>query len=264
MTDHINRRYAFIGVNYGTPELIKRWVDGIKIFEPSGKIIVVDNFHSIESRGFARKVAKDLSIELYELENYGYSNALNYAIRKLYDEKESFLVVCGNIDITFESIPEIPPAGKIAYIPKVRESNKKNRNPFLTRFQRFAIPLYRIAALRKSSILYGLAIAVNKIMGKIPSKIWAVHGSLFCFDASILEANEDIFNNKSFLYGEELEFASYLSDKIIQLQPFELIAFHESHVATGKILKSHKDFIEHWAPSFNNWHERWKGRKWNI
>ncbi len=264
MTDRINRRYAFIGVNYGTPELIKRWVDSIKIFEPNSKIVVVDNFHSIESRGVARIIAKELNIELYELENYGYSYALNYAIKNLYNERESYVVICGNIDITFESIPEIPPAQKIAYIPKVRELNRKNRNPFLTRFQRLSIPLYRIAALKNSSILYGFAIAVNKIMGKIPSKIWAVHGSLFCFDDSILEAAEDIFNNKSFLYGEELEFASYLTDKIIQLQPFELIVFHESHAATGKILKSHKHYIKHWAPSFNNWHERWRGRKWNI
>jgi hypothetical protein len=260
----MKRRYAFIGINYGTPELIKKWADSIKKIEPYSKIIVVDNFHSIESRNVARKISKILNIELYELENHGYSYALNYAIRNLRNEAEEFIVVCGNIDITFKSIPKVPPAEMVAYIPEVRESKKRNRNPFLTRFQRFAIPIYKMAAFKKSSILYGAAITINKIMSIVPSKIWAIHGSLFCFDISILEPGEEIFNSKSFLYGEELEFASYLSEKFIPLRPLELIAFHESHVATGKILKTHKDFIRHWAPSFINWNERWRGRKWNI
>lgn len=245
--------YFFISVNYKTSDLIKQWAESIYKFRPDAKLIIVDNFSTHEERNKVFNLSKEIIFHVIESENEGYSSGLNKGLKTIIPDLKNSIIFCCNLDIEFLNIPNYFESGPFVYIPKIIESNRKNRNPFLTRFQKYLIPIYKTAATRKSSNIYLIAIILNKIAGFFKSKIWAIHGSLFCFNSFLLEnKNEFPFNSESFLYAEEYEFASFVEKNNGKFISSELIAFHHSHTATSEIISNTKGFMKYWAPSFLN------------
>jgi hypothetical protein len=245
--------YFFISVNYKTSGLIQQWADSIYKFIPDAKLIIVDNFSTIEERRKVVALSKEISFHIIETENEGYSSGLNKGLTTIFPGLKNSIIFCCNLDIEFLNIPKNFETGHYVYIPEIIESNRKNRNPFLTRFQKKLIPIYKFAANKKSVNLYLIAIILNKIAGLFKSKIWAIHGSLFCFNSLLLEKSITLpFNSESFLYAEEYEFASYIEKNNGKFVTSELIAFHHSHTATSEIISNTKGFMKYWSPSFLN------------
>lgn len=250
----------FLSVNYGTSNLIEEWALNIKNICEDARLVVVDNFKTIEERKTVIDITDKIGIYLIKSENIGYGRALNKAINLCFEiEKDkNFNIFAGNLDIEFTNLPLDLEPGKFVYIPTVKESIKINRNPFLTQLQKKVFPLYYLAGYFKSVPLLYFAITINKLFSVIPSNIWAVHGSLFCFNSDCIAKNEALFNEESFLYCEEMEFASYMENANVIFLDSEISIIHQEHAATSEIVTSRKKFFDFWWPSFNNWYKRWK------
>jgi len=251
-------KYIFISVNYGTSGIIKDWIDSInKCYTGNKEFIIVDNYKSEEERKTIEKLSVKLRFHLIKSDNIGYGAGLNKGL--YYAENElnlkNAIIFAGNLDLEYKNIPQNL-NGKYVYVPRVLEGTR-NRNPFLTKLQHKITSIYKFAAKYKISYIYYMVIIINKLVGFIPSKIWAVHGSLFCFNLSILDKNEMLFNENSFLYGEELEFASFMHSKGILFKDSEIIVEHSSHVCTKEVNDSTQKFLDLWSPSFLNWDKRW-------
>ncbi len=248
----------FGGVNYGTSHLIKPWANSIRKTCQSGRIILVDNFSSAAEREKCRTICAEESIGLIECGNIGYGSALNEIIEYVterFPPAPDDLFYIGNIDISFQLISEPRSLSPTAFIPSAMEG-KRNRNPFLTSAQRRMLPLHLLSIKLRSPLVLGLSILALKIIGFLPSRTWATHGSLFCFNAATV-GKTPIFNRETFLYSEELEFASYMSSIGAPLLVSETTYSHTAHAATGKIIKNRSDFFRIWESSFRNWRSRW-------
>lgn len=250
----------FLAVNYGTSYLIEEWVANIRNVYSNNTIVLVDNFKSEEERKKTIDICNKVNIDLILSDNIGYGRGLNKAIEYCFEKEKNknFYIFAGNLDIEYVHIPDKLPKGKYVYVPIVEESIKKNRNPFLTKIQKNIFPIYYLAGYFKSIPLLYFAIAVNKVFSKIPSQIWAVHGSLFCFNSSCVENDKLLFNEKSFLYCEELEFASYMEHARVDFLNKKIKIIHKENAATGEINTSKKSFFKLWWPSYKNWYTRWK------
>lgn len=257
--------YYFITVNYNSSHLVKDWITSIKkTCKNKHEIIIIDNFSTLKEKIIMQKLAKKYNFILIESSNIGYGAAINKGINyiKNYENDKNkinnnIVIFAGNMDLIYKNIPEKLSIGNFVYVPQVYENNR-NRNPFLTRLQKnLSINFYKLAAVTNSVFFYYIAIGINKLIGFIPSKIWAVHGSLFCFNYKLINKYEKIFNDNSFLYAEELEFASYMEYKNAIFINTDIIVEHKSHATTQYINKSRKDFLKLWIPSFNNWLNRW-------
>lgn len=250
--------FVFISVNYGTCELIQGWVKNVRSFVPDAYFIIVDNFKSQDERLMVRELSRELSFILLEADNIGYGRALNlaisYAKKQLSSSEKIFFA--GNLDIKYSSIPMDFPSGKYVYQPRAYEG-LRNRNPFLTRLQKKWLFLHFFTLKTNSPYALLFVTSCLKILGFIKSKVWTVHGSLFCFNEQCLY-DENIFNEKSFLYSEELEFGSYMEMNKCEFISSPLEYYHEAHVATSGLICSKEKFIEIWRPSFINWMGRWK------
>jgi GT2 family glycosyltransferase len=255
-----NKRFYFIGVNYGTSNLIIEWANNIRSFKKNALLIIVDNFKNESERCNIKKITIDNNIILIESDNVGYGQGLNKAIQYCIDlEKENeFIVFAGNLDIKYVSLPSILPSGKYVYIPLVKESTKNNLNPFLTYAQSKVLPMYMLVGYTKSIVLLYLIVIINKIISKFPSRIWTIHGSLFCFNSRCIKKNEPIFNENSFLYCEEIEFGSYMESHQVEFFLSDIEILHSEHVATSDLITSKQKFIEIWWPSFLSWYRKWK------
>lgn len=248
---------CFISVNYGTSALINEWVANIRGFEPSALILIVDNFKSKEERENIKDLSSKLDFILLESDNVGYGRALNLAIkycRNLTSDSD-IIYFAGNLDIKYISIPAVFPSGKFIYQAKACE-RKRDRNPFLTRLQKKALFLHLLTLKTNSPIVLLFVTSILKLLGMVRSKIWTVHGSLFCFNEKCL-SDMEVFNEKSFLYSEELEFGSYMELHHCEFIKVDLSYSHDAHVATGALINSKRKFIQVWRPSFINWMVRW-------
>ena len=237
--------HVFISVNFNSSHLIDNWIKSINNCSTNSHIIIVDNFSTVEEREIIREFSKKYSFKLLEMDNVGYSKAMNQALifcKKIFKKG---IIFCGNLDITFLNIPDKIIDGSYVYVPKVIEEKRNNRNPFLT-------------AKKKSIYIYFLAVILNKITGFFPSKIWAIHGSQFCFNSSLINDSKDLpFNNNSFLYSEEWEFASFIESNNFSFLKSDINVKHFSNATTSILIKDQKDFIKIWAPSFINYINRW-------
>ena len=250
--------YVFISVNFNSSYLIDNWIKSINNCSTNSHIIIVDNFSTTEEREIIRSFSKKYSFKLLELDNVGYSKAMNQALLFCKKTFKKGVIFCGNLDITFLNIPRKIINGSYVYVPKVTESERNNRNPFLTVLQKKIIPIYKSAAKKKSIYIYFLAVILNKILGFFPSKVWAIHGSLFCFNFSLIRDLNDLpFNNNSFLYSEEWEFASFIENNNFSFLKSDIHVKHFSNATTSILIKNQKDFIKIWAPSFINYTNRW-------
>lgn len=252
----------FVSVNYDSSSLIVEWYQSIKSLDHNSSFILVDNFSSDLERESAINICTELNIKIILSENVGYGRALNVVYKYILDTYEvldEITVFSGNLDVYFKSLPCYLPKGNYVYVPKVFEGNR-NRNPFLTKFQSRFLRLHRFSLKSKNIAVFKSVIVLLKITSFIPSKIWAIHGSLFCFNGRILNTsvNGALFNEKSFLYSEELEFASYIDN--VSKSTFintDIICEHDAHVSTSKLICSTNDFFEVWSPSFYEWLVRW-------
>jgi hypothetical protein len=250
----------FITVNYGTSNLIKVWASSIRKVSKDAALVLVDNFKSECERDRVKSIVKDLDIHFIESENVGYGQSLNKAIDYCFDLEgdRSFNIFAGNLDIEYKSFSLVKMDKKCVYIPTIQEVKNKNRNPFLTHLQKKNLYLYLIPAYFKSAYLLYFAVGVTKVIGKIPSKIWAVHGSVFCFNSECINKREYIFNEDSFLYCEELEFASYMEKNKVAFIEADIFVVHNANASTHEIKNSRKRHFEIWRVSFLNWLIRWK------
>ena len=249
----------FIAVNYNTSYLIEGWATSIRANSANCKLILIDNHSSDEERASTVSVCGALSIDLVTSENVGYGAALNVGMLTILNNHDGGpgFIFAGNLDIEYQYIQSSLPDGNFIYVPKVEEAGRHDRNPFLTRVQRRFVWTYKFAARYDSVLLYFLAVGINKLLGFIPSKIWAIHGSLFCFNLKNISLECLPFDSRSFLYGEELEFASFMEAQDAEFIGADITVKHISHVATKAITKKQKDFISLWAPSYINWYKKW-------
>ena len=246
----------FIAINYGSSSLIPNWVESIRRCTDDARIIIVDNFKDGIERNKVQNTCAKFDIELIELDNIGYGAALNFAINHSlikYGEAE-LVFIAGNLDVIFTEIGEFE-SGKYVYIPKAFEG-KRNRNPFLTLLQKRLLFLHFFTLKSMSPLVLFFVTAVLKIAGRLPSKVWAVHGSVFCFNSKII-SDKKIFNPNTFLYSEELEFASYCDSVKAKRINVGMSYDHLGHVSTSKIIKNNQAFLRYWKPSFLNWRSRW-------
>ncbi|MDA7852936.1 hypothetical protein N9A71_05240 [Porticoccaceae bacterium] len=249
----------FIAVNYGTSELIDPWYHSIQLcFKQQCTLILVDNFSSDCERERVRKCCKALNVILIENANTGYGSALNLAYGWVLDKVDMLsekLIFSGNLDIEYISIGSKLPGETAVFMPFLESKKKGDQNPFLTHFQKNVFPLFTLAAKFKSRNLLLLALLTSKILGIFPSRFYACHGSLFAFTGDLL--SKHIFNNESFLYCEELEFAEYVNRKGVQFSPSEIFYRHTGKVSTGSFFVSKKSKFMNWVISYNNWCRRW-------
>lgn len=256
------RKYFFLAVNYRTSDKIEGWTNHIRAHNINTDLYVVDSFSDENERERATKICNRLGVKIIYSENFGYGNSLNVGLdiikKDAVDEMKYAIFIFGNLDVSFLKVSCKSLDTACAFMPKIMEG-RRNRNPFMTKLQRKFVWVYWPAAIAKSNILFLIAALFIRIIGKIPSKPYASHGSVLCVNGLALEAiHEPIFNKNSFLYWEEMDFADLLNKYQIPLIESDILVEHSRHASTLNLTKSRKKVTLYWATSWRNWAARYK------
>ena len=257
------RKYL-IGVNYRTSELIHTWANSAREHIPQVELLLVDNFSSGAERKNVRQICEKLSITLILSENNGYGSALNTAFKEIKVNNhitKTDLIMAGNIDLEFENFLEPRKSEVTVYMPKIIERQKlryRNRNPFITQVQLYCVCIFKPLLRCDAQFLIIFIQVLYKFLGYLPSKAKGVHGSLFCFNAGLLNLSANIFNDNAFLYCEEIEFAKFLETNHIAIEPWETVIVHEAHQSISQSFRRNRDRHELWKQSYLEFLNRWK------
>lgn len=246
--------YYFLCVNYDSTDFVEKWANSINKLNLDCEKVVVDCYHSTDEREKIKKLAESMCFDLLYVDNIGYGRGLNLGLSYLSAKiKETqFSIMFGNSDIEFTSIGNIGDE-TVCIAPEIFEGSR-NRNPFLTRFQGRFLWLYDLAYYLRSRIIKRLASVVMKGLSIVPSKTYAVHGSLF-----VVENHIPIlpFNENTFLYCEEMEFAEYLMHQGIRIVKSENYSGkHFGGVSTSKAFVGTKHKFSNWRVSWKNYRDR--------
>lgn len=235
--DNIIENVSLIILNYITVADTIEYVQSVRIFYPSLRILIVDNNSPEDELEILQTfVNTQTNIKiLYLSMNYGFSKGFNKGIDYLRQEGYSY-IICSNNDVVFKTHGIIESLvntqrkyGAAVVAPKVINLNNVNQNPYY--IKRPGPMTARLILLNKSipSIIlkkflpYSIkAMLFDKILTKNdysssnhntspdePTQVYALNGSFLLFGPPFF-ANFNGFDEYTFLYGEELILAEML------------------------------------------------------
>jgi len=263
MTDDLHSRHMrprnliVIGVNYHSYVYAREFVRSWSALPQVSHILIADSFSSSQERDRIRGLSVHEKTIIVELDNHGYGSALNAALRiaSKIDLVEDSLVLLGNVDVMPISI-ELDPIqeGQIPQIDVLEGG--RNRNPFLTVFQKKMLFMYKLAAKRKSPFLLAMAVYLNRFLSLFPGETWAVHGSFIALPGTLINKFDSTFSPDVFLYCEELFFAEKVETLGYRFQQYRIAVEHIGSVSTGPAIKRDKlKLFKNWCDSMNKYSE---------
>lgn len=251
---------TYICVNYDSSAILdvslKSWRDAA----PEINLIVVDNYSSDKERAAVNDICRKHQAYLIESENNGYGSGLNrgvgHIINSSVSSDEAHYIFFGNVDVV--------PSGKIGNfnvygaVPILNIATLgKNENPFLNTCQAKFIWIMCIAARLESQFLLYLWLVIQKCLKRICRNVAAVHGSLFCLEIRQAKILHPIFDERVFLYCEELFFMRKVRNHKLDYVETSLNFEHFGSVSTGKTIKKNKkEFFLNWAKSMRAYCEK--------
>lgn len=243
-------KYIYLAVNYQSAEILARSFEAwIHAFEKVD-LYIVDNFSTSEERQKVKDIANSYGAVIIPNINSGYGSGLNLGLSKIIK-----LNLYSSEDCIFFGNSDVYPINKIKkfeehikYIPILNiYKNNINCNPFLNSCQKKIIWIAYLAAIIKSKLLKNTSIILTRVLKKLPCKIVAVHGSLFCLSYKDILEIHPIFNENVFLYCEELYFMKRVGSLKKSFYKTKVKFNHIGSVSTGEYIKNNKKI------NFINW-----------
>lgn len=245
-------------IEYHSPNLINKFINEWLKCSHVVKIYIASTSNNRSSKKpLLSKVINNVEIYDLDLANNGYGSAMNELLYLIQVDNQTdgyffdYLLI-GNIDVFPINISEPHFINDQFKVPMINViENNKNRNPFISKFQKRFIFLYKIPLKLNSISLLFFVILIFKLIKIIKSNPWAVHGSFFCFNNKMVMSDLKFFND-SFLYCEELFYARNLEKLKIKLVESPFTVRHIGGVSTNLVInKSRKIFFSYWKESMN-------------
>lgn len=247
----------FVLVNFRSETELKISIQSIELLNTRRRIVVIDNSSS----------EKYLGGQLGEVEyvcsgNIGYGRALNKGLRRIRAEvKETDVVFCMNADVVIENCGDsVVTAKERFFVPEIR--NRRGgytKGIFLKLPSRYICKAIAETGYQSNFWLFRAVAFVHKLILWLPARVYATHGCCFAFSGKVLAlSTEDIFNENTFLYSEELEYAEFMYRLGVMAKGSNIKISHVGGVSTGVELdRSKKQQL--FYDSMINWKTRWWG-----
>ena len=242
--------YIYLCVNYDSSLVLNETL--VEWKEKCNKValFVVDNYINETEKNKVEIICDKHGATFFSRANLGYGAALNFGLSKILAEysdvsnKKNTYVFFGNCDVkpVNEIKIDIPP-NKIPMLNVYKKG--VNCNPYMNSAQVLFIFLLCLAGKKKSKTLFLLWRIFYNFARFFPARVIAVHGSLFCLSIEDLKVIHPIFDERVFLYYEELYFMKEINKLRKAIEKTELTFTHIGSVSTSSHIKDdrHKFYL---------------------
>ena len=208
-------RYIFIVLVYKNTDVLRDFFKSLKIID--NRVIVVNSYYDEKSLRKCEEITNAYNADFISIENKGFGYGNNVGAKYAIDNYKFDYLVLSNSDIQINEMTYldkiVPTAEVIA--PHTHLLSSKVQNPNIPWYMPWLIPLFHFAYKQNSrKLLYipramsrlarELFFVYHKIVRKDKYKIYSCHGSFIIFTKGAVERLFPFFNEKMFLYNEEL------------------------------------------------------------
>jgi len=254
----------YLGVNYNSSSTLNATLPIWKSLGGVDFIYIVNSFSDNLELINIKKICSAHSAILIESENRGYGSGLNvgldYILKNHITNYDKTVIFFGNIDIFPQSKIDtvIFEKSNDVLIPNIYQDNKI-LNPFLTTFQAKFLWILRLSSSLNSIMLMYLWIVIKKLLSNVPSTVNAIHGSLFILRLDQLKVLQPIFDERVFLYCEEMFYSTKVNRIGFRFKECKLNFEHIGSVSTGAYFKSKNKFrFQNWRNSMSIYFDKIK------
>lgn len=226
-------KYIFIVLVYRNTIVLKDFFKSFKI--KNSKVVVVNSYYDDKSKEIFEKIALENNADFINIENKGYSYGNNVGIQYALKRYEFEYIVISNSDTTIIEFDDLTTSYKGTVIaPQVTNIKGKKQNPNLCGRYNLYFLLLNLGYKHNLKFCVTIAHAVSritrelfhfylKIFNKTEDLIYSPHGSFIIIGIDALFKILPVFNDKMFLYLEEIYIAEnclrndvpiYYNDKI--------------------------------------------------
>ena len=253
---------GMIIVHYNDYESVKQLIDNIKNYNCIDKIVIVDNNSDLRNKAGIKNLISNKVEVIENLENKGFSYAINVGAKKLINELGECKLIISNADIIIEK--EVDLVGLLNCLnreeigvvaPTVVEKNNLNRgwrNP-TPKIDALMNLVYIHRIIRKKYVFYKEEYYNDRI-----SYVDVVSGCFFLIRSNVLESINYLDENV-FLYYEENILAKKIKNinkKIIVCNDIKIIHNHsvsiDKNIKKIKKLKLQKQSQVYFQKNYNN------------
>lgn len=207
---------VFVVLVYKNIEVLSDFFKSLNI-PYSHKVIVVNSYYDDGTERKCADVAKSNNADYLAVPNNGYSYGNNVGCQYAIDHYSFKYLMVSNSDVVlndFEYLKKLT-LERAVFAPDTKMLNGHRQNPNIPYNSRLFLGLLSVAYKYESDFLLRMAHIVNRlyrevyllytmILGKNSIRIFAPHGSFVIFSYQAALELMPIFNDKMFLYNEEL------------------------------------------------------------
>lgn len=212
---------VFVVLVYKNVDILRDFFKSL-IIPYTYKVIVVNSFYDESSNEGCKKIATENNADFLEIPNKGYSYGNNVGCQYAIDHYLYTYLMISNSDVILNDFDYLYQLNnKLAvYAPDTVMLTGHRQNPNIPYKSRLFLWLLSLAYKYESNTILRMAHVVNrlyreaylllsKLLNKKCIRIFAPHGSFIVFTYQASVEMNPIFNDKMFLYNEELFLGFY-------------------------------------------------------
>lgn len=257
----------FVILTYRNKEDIIELLESIRKNTKNTRTIIVNSYYDDSTKEEFRIIAQKYVCDFVPVDNRGYGAGNNAGMRYALEHYDFKRLVISNPDVEIvtynQQLLDLCPSG--VYAGEITNLNGKQQNPLRVYDCNFTNDSNYYLLIKKRRILFYLSVLVAKIQRLITLKtkkklinVFAVHGSFFAISESILKQVGPFFDEKIFMFQEEIDIAKLFKQKEIPVMFTKYISvIHKEDGDIGMSNMNHSDLA---LESCLYIHQKWQNK----
>lgn len=210
---------VFVVLVYKNTKVLKDFFKGLNI-SYSHKVVVVNSFYDKDSEYECQSIAEEYDADFISIANLGYSYGNNVGCNHAINNYKFKFLIIANSDTVIKEISclQLINEEKAVIAPDTKMLTGKRQNPnipfesyiylrFLNLYYQYKYPLFITIAHAVNRLYREIVLFYSRLFNLKSFKIFSPHGSFIIFTHKAVMELMPIFNEKMFLYNEELHLA---------------------------------------------------------
>ena len=216
----ISYKYIFVVLVYKNTEDIQTFISSLEKTMTDYRIIVVNSYSDEKTASILKSISHERDCDFLQCENQGYGFGNNIGIKYAKEHYDFKYLIVSNPDIEILRFPQkLPEETETSVIgPYIQNLHHKPQNPYLIHDYRIRNSIMNRGFEKNSRFILNIGQLISRIdkvlfligrmlFPKSVSPVFAVHGSFIIFPSSVINKLYPVFDERIFLFSEELDLA---------------------------------------------------------
>lgn len=211
-------KYIFVVLVYKNTDVLKGFLDSLHLVD-NYKVVLVNSFYDESSEKLCKDYADLYGADYISVPNKGYGAGNNEGIKHSKEKYDYEYLIISNSDIILKTLNDNNLGDSVAiYAPQTIMLNGKRQNPNIVYHSSVYDYFSDLSYIKNISWLLVIPHAISRFSREITQfyvkvfkrekiKIFSAHGSFLIITRNAVDKLIPLFNERMFLYNEELYLA---------------------------------------------------------